>query len=295
MSKPAKRDEEILARVRERFPGEDESRRQLADAVAAAASMLGEVFGAFCIKAGLTREQVAATFQELSQAALARELRIEPDVRHVWHQVGDAVTLWWRDADYVGEDGNPRDLPEYGPAPSIESLLAASVDLELRSEAKVLLRRWAVTERNGFWHFEEDNGFLRVSGDHGIERLLNNMSGMLTTYLDNQVRRRDLPVTKNFDRTALVRSYPIALVPELRAKLMKRLQVDLQAVDELLITGEKEDVEGPVAMVGVTMFMHVSAPRLRAKRPNAASSGARAVKPAPRRKKASRRPRARQK
>ena len=73
MSKPAKRDEEILARIRERFPGEEESRRQLADAVAAAASMLGEVFGAFCIKAGLTREQVAATSSRLAKAALVRD------------------------------------------------------------------------------------------------------------------------------------------------------------------------------------------------------------------------------
>lgn len=259
--------------MRERFPADDESRRQLADAVAAAASTLGEVFGAFCLQAGLTREQVAATFRELGEAALTRDLNIEPDVRHVWHQVSDAVTLWWRDPDYLDDDGAPLALEEFGAAPSIESLLASTVDLELRSEAKTLLRRAAVTVRNGLWHFEEDNGLLRVSGDHGIERLLTNLSGMLTTYLDNQLRRRDLPITKNFDRSALVRSYPHALVPELRAKLIKRLQVDLQEVDELLMAGEQQDLEGPVVTVGVTIVMHTSTPRPRGNRGDATGHG----------------------
>jgi hypothetical protein len=267
MTRSAGRDDEIVARTRERFPNDDESRRQLADAVRAAASTFAEMVGAFCRQAGMSKEEVAATFELMRDASLSRELDIEPNSSAVWRQTADAITLWWRDPAYLDDEALPRALPESGPAPSIDSLLCATVAPEQRDEAKALLRRSCVTERDGLWRYcEEDTGLFRLSPDHGVDRLAVCMSGMLKTYLDNALRRRDLQVTKNFDQTALVQEFPLALVPELRAKLMKRLMVELASIDEVLTAAERRDVEGPVAMVGVTMFMHVSAPKPRSRR-----------------------------
>jgi hypothetical protein len=267
MTRSAKHDADIVARTRERFPTDAESRRQLADAVRTAASALGEMVGAFFRQAGMSKEEVAATFEQLRDASLARDLEIEANSKAVWRQTADAVTLWWRDPQYLDDEALPRPLPESGPAPSVESLIAATVSPEQRVEAKALLRRTCVTELDGLWRYcEEDTGLLRLSAEHGVDRLMLCMGGMLTTYLDNALRRRDLQITKNFDQTALVQEFPLALVPELRVKLMKRLMVELQSVDEVLSAGVRRGGVGPVAMVGVTMFMHVSEPKPRSKR-----------------------------
>jgi hypothetical protein len=274
MTRSADRDDAIVARTRERFPSDRESREQLANAVRAAAAALGEMVGAFCRQAGMSKDEVATVFARLRDETLVRELNIEPDSKAVWRQTADAVTLWWRDARYLDDEALPRPLPETGPAPSIESLLAATVTPEQREEAKALLRRTCVMGEDGMWRYcEEDSGLLRLSPDHGIDRLMLCMSGMLKTQLDNALRRRDLQVTKNFDQTALVQEFPVELVPELRKRLMQRLTVELHSVDEVLTAGERRKSDGPVAMVGVTMFMHVSGPKPRSRRGSAAEPG----------------------
>lgn len=149
MTKSARRDDDVIARSRKRFPSDDESRRQLAEAVRAAAPALGEMLGAFWAQAGMSREEVAATFEQLRRTSLARNLELEPKSRAVWRQTADAVTRWWRDPVYLDDEARPRALAEAGPAPSIESLLEATVAPEQREEAKALLRRTCVTESDG--------------------------------------------------------------------------------------------------------------------------------------------------
>lgn len=284
MSKAVNRDDEILARVRERFPSEEDSRRELAAAVQAAASALTEIIGAFCVQGGMTKEQVAATLRATGESVLARDLSIDAAAERAWCAASDAVAHWWRDPRYLDEDGNPRDLPDAGAAPSMASLLAETVAPELHEQAKSVLRQSAAVEEHGTWRYcHEDEGFVRLGADHGVDRLLMCVSGLCKNYLDNAVRRRDLPGTKNFDRTALVRSYPVALLPDLQKKLAKRLQLDLKATDGVLTAGEQEAGDGPVATVGVTMFMHASPPRPRSsRRPDADStSSSRKSKPTP--------------
>lgn len=254
-----------------RDSGGREARRHLTEAVSDAAGTFTELLGAFFSRAGMSQREVAATFRRASRLALTREMHIDPDPPQFWRQVADAVTRWWRDPDYLDEDGLPRELREYGPAPSLESLLASTVDADRRREAKALLRRTAATVQRGAWRFRQDGGFLRLAGHHSVERLLIGTSGMFTTFLDNQLRRRDPLITKNFDRTAHVAEYPVALIPELRAKVIKRLQPVLEDVDGILMAAEKKDVKGPVALVGVTMFMHTSTPRPRGKGPESSA------------------------
>lgn len=271
MAKTSKRDDEIRARVRERFPSEAESRRELAAAVQAAASALAEIIGAFCVQGGMSKEQVAATLRATSDAVLARDLSIDAAAERAWCAASDAVAHWWRDPRYLDDDGNPRDLPDVGPEPSMASLLAETVAPELRDQAKRIIRQSAAVEEDGTWRYcHEDEGFVRLGADTGVDRLLMCVSGLCKNYLDNAVRRRDLPGTKNFDRTALVRSFPVSLLPELQQKLSKLLQLDLKAADAVLTAGEQEEDTGPVATVGVTMFMHNSPPRARGVRGRAA-------------------------
>lgn len=261
MNQTAPSDEQLLERLEQRFPSEEDSRIELAAAVEASAMALGEFFGAFCLRAGVPKERVAAIFRALSDATMQRELKIELDSPHLWRQVSDCVTKWWRDPAYLDESGAPRDLQEYGPQPSIEALLEGTVEVEQRAEAKDLLRKSVASDSGGVWHFEEQHGALRVAGEPAVERLLTNISGMLTTFLDNQVRRRDPLVAKNFDRTALVQTFPVSLLPELRMRLIRRYQRVLEELDEWMMERSKQDTSGPVTVVGVTMFMHASNPR----------------------------------
>lgn len=255
------RDEELLERGRRRFPGDEDNRKLLTDAVDASALSLGEMFGAFLVAAGVPRQRVAETFDALAEMARTRELRLDPEPPKLWRQVSDAVTLWWRDPEYLDFDGQPRDLPECGPTPSLQSLLEATVDADLRADAKVLLRRAVATERGGLWHFEEDNSALRLSGHHGVERLMLTTSGMLSTFLDNQLRRSDPVITKNFDRTALVPDFPVADIPALRAKLIRRLELVLTDIDHWMMERAKSGSGGPVTVAGLTMLMHTGTPR----------------------------------
>lgn len=273
VTKPARRDAALRARLNERFPSKAESRRQLEAAVQTAAAALTEIVAAFCVRGGMTKEQVAATLRATSDAVLARELSLEADSERAWCAASDVVAYWWREAQYLDEDGNPRDLPDSGPAPSMASLLAETVVPQLHEQTKAILRQTAAVEERGVWRYcHEDEGFVRLGAEQGVDRLLICVSGMCKNYLDNAIRRRDLPSTKNFDRTALVRSYPVSLLPDLQAKLSKLLQLDLKAADEVLTAGEQQRDDGPVATVGVTMFMHASKPRPRPLRPSGASS-----------------------
>lgn len=270
MSTSTRRGSARARRRLKRFPGPRASRRQLAAAVAASAPALAEILGAFLVRAGLPAAQVAAVFRQIAAAALQRPLELEPHLSQLWWQVSDAVSVWWSDPAYLDDDGRPRELPEFGPAPSIDALLDRTVDAPEMDAAKQLLRRTAVSVVRRRWRFEEDNPFIRLAGDVGVERLLMTTSGMLSTFLDNQVRRRDPPSRKNFDRSAHVVACPVESIPKLRAKFVKRMQGMLQELHDGLTTEQRRGGRGPVAAVGVTMFMHTSSPR----RPSGARSGA---------------------
>lgn len=261
MSKSARGGSQRPGRRPARFPDATTSRRQLADAVTASAPALAEILGAFFLRAGLKPTQVAAVFRRIARLALQRPLQLEPHVSHLWWQVSDAVSVWWSEPEYLDDGGRPRALPEFGPAPSIEALLSRTVDAAEVEDAKRLLRRTAVSVVKGRWRFEEENPFIRLAGDAGVERLLVTSSGMLTTFLDNQVRRRDPPSQKNFDRSAHVVACPVDSIPRLRAKLLKRMQIMLQELHDTLAAEERRGTRGPVSAVGVTMFMHTSSAR----------------------------------
>jgi hypothetical protein len=246
-----------------RFPDDRTSRRQLAAAVATFAPAFVETLGAFLLRSGVPAARVAAVFRQIATLALARPLQLEPRVSHLWWQVSDAISAWWSDPEYLDDDGRPRELPEFGPAPSIAALLGRTVDAADLDAAKRLLRRGAVSVTRRRWRFEEDSPFIRLAGDAAVERLLLNASGMFGTFLENQVRRRAPPGTKNFDRSAHVVACPVESIPKLRAKFVKRMQVMLQELHETLVAEERRGGRGPVAAVGVTMFMHTSTPRPR--------------------------------
>jgi hypothetical protein len=246
-----------------KVPSDAENRRRLKAATAASAATLGEILGAFLIRAGMSRDDVSDVFHALAQATLRRELQLEPEPPPDWSQVSDAVTHWWRNPLYLDENGRPRQLPERGPAPSIEHLLNLTVDPDLHERAKELLRQSGVAVRRGRWHFEDDHAQFALTVDQAIDRLKIAMSGMFANALENLVRRRLPTSSKNIDRTALVASYPVELIPELRAHLRQRLQLMLEDADGWLTNMARQRSGGPVALVGVTAFVHTGSQRTR--------------------------------
>jgi hypothetical protein len=244
-------------------PPDAENRRRLKAAATEAAATLGEILGAFLIRAGVSPEDVSETFRALSEAALHRELRLEPEPPPDWSQISDFVTIWWRDPQYLDERGVPRDLPEYGPAPSVEHLLALTVDPDLHDRAKSVLKRAGIVVRRGLWHFDEDHAHFPLSAEQGVDRLKIATSGMYSNALENLIRQREATSRKNIDRTALVASYPVELIPELRARVRQRLQLLLEDMDGWMTTTSRSRTGGPVALVGVTAFVHTGEPRSR--------------------------------
>jgi hypothetical protein len=53
------------------------------------------------------------------------------------------------------------------------------------------------------------------------------------------------------------------MIPELRAKMAKRLSVVMHDIDALLTSAAANNRHGPVAEVAVTIFMQTSRPRAR--------------------------------
>lgn len=273
-------DEALKARLERRFPPEEESRRNLANAVGASAQALAETFAAFLVQAGLDPARVADVLRSVAADVTQRELMIDSAVPQAWSQLSDAVGAWWRDAEYLDVNGNPHALPEFGPAPSVEALLRKWVDPSLRARAKELLRHGGVTIRqDGRWIYEEI-GFLRVDGDEAVQRLHMALSGMLTTFVDNQIRRRDPPVLKNFDRSAHVSRFPVSMIPELRARAYGRIPILLHDLDQWMTKVADDHADGPIATVGITVFVHTAPPRPRSDESDAAGGGLEMSRPA---------------
>jgi hypothetical protein len=97
----------------------------------------------------------------------------------------------------------------------------------------------------------------------GAHRLRMNIAGLARTYVDSQTRPADPPQMKNFDMAAHVSAFPESAVPELRAKLYKRLQIVLEDTDFWMATTADQSTRGPVMQVGVAAFMFTSSPRTR--------------------------------
>jgi hypothetical protein len=84
---------------------------------------------------------------------------------------------------------------------------------------------------------------------------------MLSTFIDNQIRRREPANVKNFDSMAIVHNFPVAMIQEVRAKMASRFPLVMHDIDRWLTATAAESHDGPVANVGVTVFLHSSHPR----------------------------------
>jgi hypothetical protein len=208
----------------------------------------------------MRREDVAAVLRGTASATLQRDLKLEPSCVDLCTQLSDAISAWWQDPRYLSEAGEPKDIPETGPTPSVDALLGAHVRPSLRADAKALLGRTAAKAVNGNWRLDDRRGFLSVHGREAVQRLHASLSGMLSTFVDNQTRRREPPNLKNFDCMAIVHNFPVAMIPEVRARMASRFPLVMHDIDRWLTATATERHEGPVANVGVTVFMHSSRP-----------------------------------
>jgi hypothetical protein len=248
--------------VRERR--DDDARAVLASSIGAYAEALAEVVGGLFVAAGVDSEIGARALEAVAARVRSGQASLDVSDDEPWVQIADALTMWWRDPEYLDDAGRPRALPDRGPSPSMESLLTRTVDAPLRDRARELFRRRTAVERNGIWHCELDRNALPVGGMEGAHRLRMNIAGLARTYVDSQTRPADPPQKKNFDMAAHVSAFPESAVPELRAKLYKRLQVVLEDTDFWMTTTADQNTRGPVLQVGVAAFMFTSTPRPRA-------------------------------
>lgn len=245
-------------------PSEHDCREQLAAAVSACAVDLAKILAGFLRAAGMSPEASAAALSEAAASTRRNDLSLTPTEHHVWVQLSDAVVMWWRDPDYLDDSGHPRDLPDAGPQPSLEALFERTVETRLRDSARDLLRRTAATEADGVWRLSRSDNSLALSGIECAQRLCMSVSGMLNTFIDNQLRLGESPESKNFDSGTHVSEFPVEKIPELRARLRKRLLHVLDDIDGWMTSTARRHPGGPVALVGVNAYMHTSGPRSRA-------------------------------
>jgi hypothetical protein len=233
----------------------------LAASVTSYADELAESIGGFFVAAGVDPAVGAAALERAAKRVRTGEASLQANEREPWIQLSDAIAMWWRDAEYVTDEGRPRPLPDTGPAPSLEALFERTVDAPLRSRARDLLRRRAAVERDGVWEYTDDQGTLRLGRKEGVHRLLTGLTGLLRTYLHNQTHGVQPPHLQNFDRTSHVSDFPESALPELRLKLYKRMQVVLEEFDEWMTKMARRHHGGPVVRVSIAAFMHAGSPR----------------------------------
>lgn len=239
----------------------DQARARLAASVTAFANEFAEVVGGFFLSAGVSGEVGAAALERAAARVRSGEASLDVEEDEPWVQLTDAIALWWRDPDYVNEDGSPRPLPDTGPAPSLEALFERTVDRAVRPRARVLLRQRAALEQDGLWHYLEDQNVLRLGGEEGAHRLVSGIAGWMRTYVENQLLVEEPPHLRKFDAAAHVSNFPVAVMPELCAKLYKRVPPLLQEFDALMTSTAQRGDPGPMARVSIVTFMHTSAHR----------------------------------
>lgn len=241
----------------------DETRAVLAASVATYANELAEAIGGFFVGAGVDPEIGAAALERAARRVRSGEASLQANEQEPWIQLSDAIVTWWRDAEYVDENGKPRPLPDRGPAPSLEALFEQTIDAPLREGARELLARRAAALRDGVWHYTDTQSALRLGREEGVHRLHTGLTGWLRTYLHNQTRVTEPPELRNFDGASHVSDFPEAALPELRVKLYKRMQIVLEEFDSWMTTMAQRYRGGPVTRVCVAAFMHASPPRPR--------------------------------
>jgi hypothetical protein len=251
----------------------DRARTVLATSVAAYADALAEVIGGLFVAAGVDPEVGACALERAATRVRQGDASLDISDNEPWLQLCDALAVWWRDPAYIGDNGRPHKLPDSGPAPSLDALLTRTVDRALHARARELLRQKAAVERNGVWECSLDRNAMPLGGMEGVHRLRMTLAGNARTYVDSQVRPDDLPQHKNFDMTAHNVAFPMSDVPELRAKLYKRLQGVLEDTDFWMTKTADQSTTGPVVQVGVTAFMYMSSPRPRAAEGTSLASG----------------------
>jgi hypothetical protein len=235
-----------------------DARAVLAESVSAHADDFAEVIGGFFLAAGVDPELGAAALERAARRVRSREATLQVSEREPWLAVADAIALWWRDSEYVDDSGRPRALPDRGPAPSLEALFARTVAPAQRERARALLRRRVAVERDGAWHFVEDQAVLRLGAREGVHRLLRGISGWCRTYVHNQTRI-DRPLKlRYFDAAAHVARVPWSAVPELCAKVWKRLRPVLEEFDASMGAAAARGDPGPFTTVSITAFLHTA-------------------------------------
>lgn len=248
--------------VRRHSAADRSKRNELRAAVGTqAASILDSVF-AFLLSAGMKPDEIAAVAHERMSRLNVHPPRFSVEPWAAWVQLGEAVCDWWRDARYVGTDGRPAPLRETGPAPSVDALLAAHVSPSNLVDAKAMLERCVERSDDGLVRFALDSPALMLRGEQGVHRLHVLLTGLLQTFIENNLSRRPVP-QQNYEKSAASATFPVSMLPALRVRMKKHLDLAIEDANAWITRHSENALHEPVCVAGVEMFLFTLVPEPR--------------------------------
>jgi hypothetical protein len=249
----------------------------LTAAVARRAGALADVLAGFLLAAGVAPRSVQKALRDAAARVTARRdtRRVTPTAS-IWTQLSDAVALWFRDPRYVDEHGRALPIPEHGPAPSVDHLLASCVDTPLQPRARELLREHVEIDRHGLWRYVLTEGALRLRDDAIVERLELGLSRMCDNFLFNSTFVAE-PEQKNCDRVAAVDAFPVEMLPAFRRRMQRDLALSVYDANDWMTKQQRTHTRGQVCEAGVGVYVFTGPPRDRRETDDGGSAPKRAT------------------
>ena len=177
----------------------------------------------------------------------------EPPVKRKTTDATRLLSGWHQDPDYLGSNGEPLDLVESGPAPSVESLFTRyGGDFAMPTMIKELLKTQSIERQESgglkvlsryYQPIRADNENLRFAVDR-IHDVIQTMNNNVFDEQSNQPRFGGFAANDNIPRDA---------IPAFNAYLDKRGQQFLEEIDDWL-TRHADSSSSNTARVGISLF-----------------------------------------
>jgi hypothetical protein len=254
--------------------------RNLAEATLAdREQMLDQIFRVileFSQQSGVSRERAARIFDQARRGVVKSPYRLSEALHFkVMSQVGDALTAWYTDPQYLDARGSPAPLPLSG-ATSVERLLRRYVpNVNARATARWLVAEGVVREQQqGLFlplrravTFPQPNAMT-------LDRIPFLLQGLLSTVSHNTEAKPKGRDTRCEQMLALDR-FPVSQVPRLNWEVKRLVPMLLDQLESWADPYVKAATAAPTsqktARVGIEVFSYVEEHAPRAKRARAKS------------------------
>lgn len=218
------------------------------------------------ILSGLTRKEV--------QRLLAESSGYEGDSGERYNRAARVLTGWTRDAEFLGEDGEPRALPFDGEAGFAALVRRHSGDMPARAVLDELVRVGAVRRREDGCHELVTRAYVpQRSASDKLAILGADVADLIATIGHNMEHGETEP---RFQRKVMYHSIPVTALPGFRKLSAAQGQALLERLDRWLLAHDTDipaDGSGPERRrvgVGIHYFEEpagTAAPPVQGERP----------------------------